>query len=166
MMVSMEMVNGIATTPKLLLSSASTMVGAVSTDSGTIDIDALMKLLVMVSDDSVMSIDWIWRLVFTALDVVSFELTNFLDEKKQYDTDRIHRMHTSNNCNFIFWANLISICITAKIKWVRKSLHRDYFLSPYFTRKFIHLLIKLKVNEVSQQLGLKLTIFPLYKCWS
>jgi hypothetical protein len=53
----MEMVNGIATTPKLLLSSASTMVGAVSTDSGTIDIDALMKLLVMVSDDSVMSID-------------------------------------------------------------------------------------------------------------
>ena len=101
-MVSMEMVNGIATTPKLLLSSASTIVGAVSTDSGTIDIDTLIILLLMVSDDSIMSIDWIWRLAFIAVEVLSLELTNCFDEKKQYDADRRHRTHTSNNCNFIF----------------------------------------------------------------
>lgn len=103
-MVSMEMVNGIATTPKLLLSSASTMVGTVSTDNGNADIDELM-ILVMVFDDIIMSIDWIRRLLLfiTVVVVMSLDLTIFLDEKKKlYDVDKTHRMHTSNNCSFIF----------------------------------------------------------------
>ena len=108
-MVSMEMVNGIATTPKLLLSSASTMVGTVSIDNGNTDIDELM-ILVMVFDDSILSIDWIRRLLlFITVVVMSLDLTICLDEKKKlYETDKTHRMHTSNNCSFIFWVNSVT----------------------------------------------------------
>jgi len=53
-MVSIEIVNGIATTPKLLLSSASTMVGTVSTGNDNRDIACTMLLSIafeMMLDD-------------------------------------------------------------------------------------------------------------------